>query len=332
MEEQSASASSWFSSSSSSTATVVDKENKYVKNARSLNREYGLEKPLDDTVRLTRRGGATSHIGQSEFYGTKKKTETTSAVALPIFYLSVSEERVHYTHFLYRLVFELYLREGHKCGSNSNSKTCCLCEYYARGVGIKKLATFFLTCDEQIEDPEIEAGRIKYINQALEKLFIERGPPLTLCSYKTLANVFCLFESTPLRLKGVEACHSLIDIINPVQLLATLSTTVVLPKLEREMCRVLELCHLKLSLKKESVEVVPEREQALAMDIELLRLINDAIVDQQNDIRRYERSVCTGSETTELSLEMSRVLRKIYVAHIDVLCQLMAERLACVKF
>lgn len=313
---------SWFST----TKTVVVFEP--AKKAHLLNHVYLLDRPHEECLIIK----SPPSIGRSSFYRNAGLGQNQTCSVRYIAYCS--ENRVHYVQILYRLVFELFLREKHRCPHLNSA--CYFCSYYTRGTNNKKVAQFLTLCEEQIEEPDSLQGRIHSLNVELEKLYIERAPALTLCSYKTLANVFCLFECFPLLLEGKEACHSLLSVINPVEMLRSLSSTVILSKLELKMCEILKLCRAKIGLlEEEEGAIVIIREQALAMDIELVRLLNQAIVTQQNEIIRYERSISTTKVAgigKTLSTEISRVLEKIYMAHIDILCQVMLEKRQSVTF
>ena len=290
---------------------------KYV---RLLNSEYQLKKPLEDAVVMPKK----KPIGRSEFYNSNRGSQLK---ALPVVYVVLDANLLEYTHFLYRVAFELNLQENHvRCvAATTTNKTCYLCEYNRRGQMVKLLRL----CEEQVEDPETSIGRLTILNVALAKFHLDLVPSLTSCTYKTLANVFSLFECLPLPPSHKHQQHSLVGMINPIQLLNSLTTSVVVSKLEKKMCEVITLCSRKVGAAATNSDEIIEREQFLAMDVELVRLIIDAIVEQQHEINRYERATNQSlvmGDNTGLSKEVTAALHKIYVAHIDVLCQVMAER------
>lgn len=339
------SSSSWFSGFTSPTSTKkISSSSEDRRHHLQLNNEYILERPLNEavTVAISTVSMTTikSVVGKSEFYGggggggitPKKKYQYP--VTLPIEYLTFTENRRHYELFLYRLVFELRLREGHRCGGGGSGKACYLCTYFKRNDVNTRISRFLQICAEPVESPECST-RLSAMKDDLSSMVLDLTQPILLYGYKVLANVITLFDHLPL---ANGATFPLTDFLNPCKLVDDLSESVKLPRLEAKMTEVTELCTQKAGFhkgKEHEVGVVVTREQDLAMDIELVRLISVAINSQETDIVRYERSttpLLLSLESTTMAIHVAKLLRRIYVAHVDVLCQLIAERHGSVKF
>lgn len=308
------------------TETTSETKKKQARSLHAVNKEVYLPQPLDDTK--TWEDSTVKVVGKSNFYGNGNKERTTLA-SIRYFMLSNDEDRVYYTHMLYRIAFELYMRDDHKCRSIT-TKTCYICEYCKSGTVNKKLTRFFLLCEEQIEDPESAYGRSTHLKKELVDIRIDHIPSLNQFCFKALSNVFCLFGTLP----GNRERGAMINMIDPVKLLYKLSETVVLHKLEKRMFEISTLCLKKvMGLQEEEAvddNVYIAREQALAMDVELVRLINEAVLDQMDELKRYSRSMSTRIITEDkvdlFCKEVVKVLHHIYIAHIDVLCQVIAMR------
>lgn len=329
--------SSWFSGFTSSLTKKISSSEDRRHNLQ-LNNEYILERPLNEavTVAISTASMTTikSVVGKSEFYGgggVTPKKKYQYPVTLPIEYLTFTENRRHYELFLYRLVFELRLREGHRCGTTT--KACYLCTYFKRNDVNTRISRFLQICAEPVESPECSA-RLSAMKDDLSSMVLDLTQPILLYGYKVLANVITLLDHLPL---GNGATFPLTEFLNPCKLVDDLSESVKLPRLEAKMTEVTELCTQKAGFPKgkEREAVVVAREQDLAMDIELVRLISVAINSQETDIVRYERSttpLLLSLESTTMAIHVAKLLRRIYVAHVDVLCQLIAERHGSVKF
>jgi len=333
--------SSWFSGFTGSVTKKSDHAHH-----QQLNSEYMLQRPLNGAVTVTISTASMTTIknvvGQSEFYGGgggggKKKYQYP--VTLPIEYLSFTEDRRHYELFLYRMAFELRLREGHRCGSSSRSSiskrdksnACYLCAYFERNDVNTRISRFLRICNEPVESPECSA-RLTVVKEELGNVVLDLTQPILLYGYKVLANVYILFDHLPLSNGGATA--PLTEFLNPCKLVDDLSESVKLPRLEAKMTEVTNLCTRKAGFKDSGHEIVA-REQDLAMDIELVRLISVAINSQETDIVRYERSTSSlllSLESSTMAIQVAKLLQRIYLAHVDVLCQLIAERHGSVKF
>lgn len=317
------SSSLWFSGSDTSTTTTTT-----TKKQSSLNSEYLLEKPLNGAVTVSLSTLAMTTVtkkkNSSEFYGTIKKP-----MAVPIEYLTFNENTLHYQLFLYRVVFEMRLRNDHRHTSRCTTKTCYMCVYCNRNDMNTRLTQFLQLCEEPVESPEF-SERIDILKQELGTIMLDLTQPIVLYGYKTLANLYVLFDYNTM-LKD----HPLTSLVNPAKLLDDLSSSIVLPKLEVKMADLLRQCKKKVGLRSTDDDAqLIVREQNLALDTELVRLISVAVNAQHTEIERYERSQTTllSVESTSMAMQVAKVLAQIYTAHIDVLSQIIAERRGSVKF
>ncbi len=319
---------SWFSKTTTPTPTTTTN----TVNKKRVNDEYLLERPLNDAVTVTFSTTAMTTV-KSEFYGTPQKKQIYP-LAVPIEYLTFAENRIHYALFLYRLCFELRLREEHQhCRSIAEKKTLCyLCHYFARHDANKRMSSFFQIASESVEGPEY-AARLPHVKDDLGKILVDLAQPIVLYGYKVLANLFMLFDCLPL---ADGNCHALVALINPVKLIDDLSISVSLNRLEAKMTELITDCKKKTGFKDvgDQAHQVIVKEECLAMDTALLTLISNLINGQRNEIERYERSITTmvSVDSTAIATQVSRLLKKFYQSHLDVLCQLIADRRTAVKF
>lgn len=329
---------------------VLDKAESIELYNKHLNSAYALAKPRQEAfTRVSTNHGITMirKVGHSDFYGQPQQQQqwSTHQVVVPVEYAVFRDNKHHYTHFLYRLAFEMSLVENHACATQLSSQpktspekrqACYLCEYLQQSEMNKKLANFFMFCKRDVENPEHTVHQIDALHEELDTIHLDLQMPLALRIYKTLVNVMTLFGYQPLKLHNGTQFMVLFKLINPVRLLKDLSNTVVITKLETKMQEVLKLCYAKLNFKNETVEQqqalyqneMVEQEQALAMEIELVRLISEAISLQQSDIQRYERSLSTlmSTESSELFSQVFLALKTIATAYVDVLCQVIVQR------
>ena len=312
--------SSWFSTTTTTADTTTTTK------TPSLNNEYLLEKPLNGAVTVTLSTLAMTTVTKkkslSEFYGTVRKPMT-----VPIEYLTFDENIRHYQLFLYRVVFETRLRQDHRHSPRCTAKTCYMCVYCNRNDMNTRLSRFLQLCEEPVESPEF-TDRIDILRQELGTIVLDLTQPIVLYGYKVLANLYVLFDY------AMHHAHSLTSLVNPAKLLDDLSASVVLPKLEVKMADLLRQCKKKVGLPLDDGTQLIVREQNLALDTEFVRLIGEAVNAQHCEIERYERSQTTliSAESMSMSLQVAKVMAKIYVAHVDVLSQVIAERHGSVKF
>lgn len=329
---------SWFPGFNTTTTTTTTKKHD---DHREVNYEYVLERPLSGAVTVALSTASMTTIkkvvGQSEFFGnTGGKRRYQCPITVPIEYLTFTENRLHYELFLYRLAFELRLRKDHRCVGNGPTNTCYLCVYFKRSDINTRLHKFLHICDEPVESPEY-SDRLTFLNEELCNVVIDLSQPMVLYGYKVLVNVYCLFDYLPLG--GATTTSPLTELIDPCKLVDDLSNTVKLTRLERKMAEVISLCRKKVGVKEDDDECGDAtgmaREHGLAMDVELVRLIAAAINNQKTEILRYERATISmllnpGSAT--MTTHVAHLLNRIYVAHVDVLCQVIADRRGSVKF
>lgn len=342
-EKESSTESGFFSSlfyASESTTSTTSTTKRKVAIDRHINNEYTLSRPVTDTVSpvlLNQRDGTTRVLGnKNDLY----QVHSSNTVLVPVTYLPLEENPLIYTLCMYRVAFDLKLAEAHtRCRTtlnttNSIRNPCLLCAYGRREKeGNNKLKDFIQHCNSyDLENPCTHGDFVPQYTRLCEQIaqiHIDLLPSLTLRNFKTLISIFWLFEYMPITLKAETSYHNLFNIIDPITLLNDLSKTVTVTHLEKAMSQIILSCYKKLRIEYDATSInVIEREQSIAMASEIINLFSASVSMQINDIQRYERSLSTELtvDATQLFREVSTALKTIFLAHLNVLLQVIMER------
>lgn len=245
-------------------------------------------------------------------------------------YLRFDEQSFdHYANVVFRLLLEGQLYEAHRgCSRARSTKTrsttvCLMCDYFklATDKNVREMYRAFHYYTVNHCYAEEYNDRVK-LDTSLADHYIQPTHSLVARTHRILFSMSLLYarlailplvEAKPLRERR------LLTMLDPVKLFRTLSHSLSLTEeLENDMMRLLSKCGLP------DGDEPSDDALDMALELEYVRQIINAINAQQTEIEKYERSL-----TIEVSLNSSLLhsqvihnLKLIYAAYLQILCHI----------
>lgn len=349
----------FFSSSTTTTTTTTTttpaedsptQEEIYVNYLKNMNQEYRLGKPFSGAMAPILRPcfeGRVTMIGRSAFYNAPvAHGNSTGTILVPVCYIPLEANAYLYTLCLYRIAFDVKLYEAHTiCRATAITTVkknidCYLCAYSKRDKDNNlRIRDFITSCNSfDIENPSgSQSNQYARLCEELDKVHLYLMPTASLRNYKTLTTVCWLFEFIPLSFSKVSekrTSHNLFRMIDPSSLLEDLTRNVTKTELNEAVWNLICISYKKLNIENELLDTLVEQDHELAKECEIVRLFSEAVNMQFNQIQCYERSLSTEItlDATHLCREVAAALKKIYMAHLKILLQVISERRDHVNF
>jgi hypothetical protein len=309
-----------------------DEDDEYVifKRANeSLNMCMAYNEPPAALVSL---GESSSSILAPRLYIEYDETTLRPRVINHYAYLRYDEQSFdHYANIVFRLLLEGQLYEAHRGCSKARSTTkratttiCLLCDYFK--LVDKKIREMYRAIHYYTVNhcyAEEYNDRVK-LDDSLANHYIQPTRGLVSRTHRILYSMTFLYarlailplaEAKPLRERR------LLTMLDPVKLFALLSRSLSTDDLENDMMRLLSQCGLST----DGDDGDPSDEALnMALELEYVKQIINAINAQQTEIEKYERSL-----TIEVSLNSSLLhsqvihnLKLIYAAYLQILCHI----------
>jgi len=329
----------------SSTINESANELNYLKYLRHINREYKLKAPVTPVYSPALKH-TKSKVGVSAFYNeTRIPPSASGRTSIPMTYLPLKENPLLYTLCLYRMAFDVKMGEAHlDCHGATFSPLkkrteCYLCAYgkHEKENNLKLRDLIRLCQCHDLENPcnISHTTQFERLAEKLDGVHLDLMPSLSLRCFKTLTAVFWLFEFVPLAVSkdfpDKRAPHNLFRMINPTPLLRDLSRSLMVSHLDKDMWNLLCVSYKKVrldTLLSQNPSLVSEQEHRLAMECEIVRLLADVVNMQCNEIQAYERSLSSDAkiDATHMCREVAAALKKIYIAYLTSLLQVIVDR------
>lgn len=250
-------------------------------------------------------------------------------------YLRYDEQSFdHYANIVFRLLLEGQLYEAHRGCSKARTTTtttkrvatsvCLLCDYFK--LVDKKIREMYRAIHYYTVNhcsAEEYNDRVK-LDETLANHYIQPTRGLVSRVHRILYSMTFLYarlailplaEAKPLRERR------LLTMLDPVKLFALLSRSLTIDELENDMMRLLSQCGLSDD---DDGEDPSDEALDMALELEYVKQIINAINAQQTEIEKYERSL-----TIEVSLNSSLLhsqvihnLKLIYAAYLQILCNI----------
>lgn len=237
---------------------------------------------------------------------------------------------IEYNDMVFRLLLEAHLHEAHRhCRHARTKKTttsaCTMCDYFT--LVDKKVREFYRLMHHYTVNhcyAEEYKDREKLDASLPDQYLCPMSSPLVARVYKvlyTIAHLYARLAFIPLPQTKPVRERCLMTMIDPVKLFEALARPLVTEDLEQEMTRLIVLCN-------ERVGCPPKEEPCqqtldLALEVEFVKLIINAINAQQTEIEKYERSLTIDINLNSSSLHTHVIhnLKLIYAAYLHLLCQ-----------
>lgn len=247
---------------------------------------------------------------------------------------------VHYEDVVIRLLLEGLFHQAHRgcrkarsptsnvivtTSSKKAAQVCLLCDYFK--VGDKKMRDLYREIHYYTVNhcyAEEQRDREK-LDETLAEHCLTIMAPLVARAYHSLYSVALLYarlalypmdDAMPLNERR------LLTLLDPIKLLDSLAQPLIMDELEEAIARLLTLCQQRLGIEETEATTWSAKTLDLALEVELVKIVINAINAQQTEIEKYERSL-----TTEVSLNSSALhgqvihhLKRLYAAYLQCLC------------